>query len=51
MMQIDGFRCHYGTFTDELHIIEIAVHVKAVHYQMQVGNTTLGVTVQSCKIL
>ena len=51
MTLIDGFRSHHGTFTDELHIIEITVHVDAVHHQMQVGNATLGVTVKGGKIL
>ena len=32
-------------------IIEITVHVDAVHHQMQVGNATLGVTVKGGKIL
>ena len=35
MTLIDGFRSHHGTLTDELHIIEITVHVDAVHHQMQ----------------
>ena len=30
---------------------EIAIHVDAVHHQMQVGNATLGVTVKGGKIL
>ena len=51
MTLIDGFRSHHGTFTDELHIIEITVHVDAVHHQMQVGNATFGVTVKGGKIL
>ena len=38
MMLIDYLCCHYSTLADELHIIEIAVHINAVHYQMQVRN-------------
>ena len=51
MTLIDGFRSHHGTLTDELYIIEIAIHVDAVHHQMQVGNATLGVTVKGGEIL
>ena len=51
MTLIDGFRSHHGTLTDELHIIEIAVHINAVHYQMQVRNATLGITMKGGKIL
>ena len=51
MTLIDGFCSHHCTLTDELHIIEVTIHVKAVYHQMQMGNTTLGVMVQSSEIL
>ena len=51
MMLIDYLCCHYSTLADELHIIEIAVHINAVHYQMQVRNATLGITMKGGKIL
>ena len=41
MMLIDSLCSHNGTFAYKLHIIEIAIHVNAVHHQMQVRNTTL----------
>ena len=51
MTQVDGFRNHHGTLAYKLHIIEIAIHVNAVHHQMQMRNATLGVTVKGGKIL